>query len=74
MLLHLLVTSLAERIAQPLETLVKTVSGCSASGLDVLERIRHWYYARMQLVLTHARCLREWRPSLSVISAAFIAF
>lgn len=23
---------------------------------------------------THARCLRLWRPSLSVISAAFIAF
>lgn len=33
----LVVASLAERVAQPFETLVETVSGGSASGLDVLE-------------------------------------
>ena len=33
---HLLVASLAEGVAEPLETLVKTVTGGSASGLDVL--------------------------------------
>jgi len=32
---NLVVASLAERVAQPLETLVKTVTGCGASRLDV---------------------------------------
>jgi len=33
------VSGLAERIAQPFETFVKTVSGCGAGGLDVLKTI-----------------------------------
>jgi hypothetical protein len=32
----LVVASLAERVAQPFETLIQTVTGCGASGLDVL--------------------------------------
>lgn len=36
-ILHdLVVASLAERVAEPLKTLVETISGSSASGLDVL--------------------------------------
>lgn len=34
--LNLLVTSLSERAGKPLQTFIKTISGCSASGLDVL--------------------------------------
>lgn len=34
----LVVAGLAERVAQPFETLVETVSGSSASGLDVLSQ------------------------------------
>lgn len=34
--LLLLVAGLAERVAQPFETLVQTVSGSGAGGLDVL--------------------------------------
>jgi hypothetical protein len=32
----LVVASLAERVAQPFEALVETITGCSASRLDVL--------------------------------------
>jgi hypothetical protein len=35
----LVVAGLAERVAQPFETLVQTVTGCGASGLDVLEAL-----------------------------------
>jgi hypothetical protein len=35
----LVVAGLAERVAQPLETLVQTVAGCGASGLDVLKAL-----------------------------------
>ena len=35
----LLVAGLAERVAEPLKTLVKTVTGGSASGLDVLYKL-----------------------------------
>jgi hypothetical protein len=35
----LVVASLAERIAQPFETLIKTVSRRSASGLNVLMQV-----------------------------------
>jgi hypothetical protein len=40
----LVVAGLAERVAQPFETLVKTVTGCGASRLDVLEALlaRRW--------------------------------
>ena len=37
MMPHLLVASLAQAGSQPLETLIKTVTGGSAGGLDVLE-------------------------------------
>jgi hypothetical protein len=33
----LVVAGLAERVAQPFETLIQTVTGRGASGLDVLE-------------------------------------
>jgi hypothetical protein len=33
---RLVVASLAERVAQPFETLVQTVTGCGARRLDVL--------------------------------------
>jgi len=36
---NLVVTGLAERVAQPLETLVETVTGGSASRLDVLQGV-----------------------------------
>ena len=36
---HLLVASLAEGVAEPLQTLVKTVTGGSASRLDVLQGV-----------------------------------
>jgi hypothetical protein len=35
----LVVAGLAERVAQPFETLVQTVTGCGASRLDVLEAL-----------------------------------
>lgn len=35
----LVVTGLAEGVGQPLETLVQTVTGCSAGRLDVLWRL-----------------------------------
>jgi hypothetical protein len=35
----LVVAGLAERVAQPFETLVQTVAGCGAGGLDVLETL-----------------------------------
>lgn len=71
----LVVAGLAERVAQPFETLVQTVTRCGASGLDVLEALlaRHCQ-ERVSLEHTQARCRRLWRPSLSVISAAFMAF
>ena len=36
-LVRLVVARLAERVAQPLQTLVETVTGGSAGGLDVLD-------------------------------------
>lgn len=69
---------LAEIGAEPLETLVKTVSGSSASGLDILEnKVSHGiFFFRLgpRQKLTQALCLKLWRPNLSVISAAFMAF
>ena len=42
---HLLVASLAEGVAEPLQTLVKTVTGGSASRLDVLwEEVSKLYF------------------------------
>ena len=75
---YLVVASLAKRVAQPFETLVKTVSRRGAGGLDVLFDTKLASSASgaggVVRMLTQARCLRLWRPSLSVISAAFMAF
>lgn len=59
----LVVAGLAETVAQPFETLVQTVSGGGASGLDVL-----WFVLSAESavygrdhdegMLTQARCLR----------------
>ena len=66
---------LAERVAQPFETLVETVSAGGAGGLDVLWQLLALVSrARAAEGHTQARCRRLWRPSLSVISAAFMAF
>jgi hypothetical protein len=35
----LVVAGLAERVAQPFETLIQTVTGCGAGRLDVLEAL-----------------------------------
>jgi hypothetical protein len=35
----LVVAGLAERVAQPFETLIQTVTRCGAGGLDVLETL-----------------------------------
>jgi hypothetical protein len=77
----LVVASLAERVAEPLKALVKPITGGSASGLDVLchhvslasSHAKEWL-PRHREILTQARCLKLCRPSLSVISAAFMAF
>ena len=55
----LVVAGLAERVAQPFETLVQTVTGCSASRLDVLEALLA-RRRRMRVALQHtqARCRR----------------
>jgi hypothetical protein len=34
---NLLMTGLSERACEPLQTFVETISGCSASGLNVLQ-------------------------------------
>jgi hypothetical protein len=71
----LVVAGLAERVAQPFETLIQTVTGCGAGRLDVLEALlARRSQVRMADGRTQARCRRLWRPSLSVISAAFMAF
>ena len=91
----LLVAGLAEGGGEPLETLVQTISGGSAGGLNVLldekglvsicaklgipQRAAIQGHGTLAPGLrvkehTQARCLKLWRPSLSVISAAFMAF
>src|ERR1700761_1835950 len=69
------VASFPKRVAEPFETFVEAVTGRSAGSLDVL------YYGSVHCCkgwqirhLTQARCRRLCRPSLSVISAAFMAF
>ena len=75
-ILHLVVTSLSKRVAQPFQTFIKTIAGGSACGLDVLFIYQQilWDEGGEHSNHTQARCLRLWRPSLSVISAAFMAF
>jgi hypothetical protein len=68
------VAGLAERVAQPFETFIKTITRGSAGGLDVLCHLLENCAADRSCLLTQARCRRLCRPSLSVISAAFMAF
>lgn len=81
MLQILVLASLAESAAEPLETLVKSITGGSAGGLNVLCPKVSLVSSHAKIgclakggVLTHPRCLKLCRPSLSVISAAFMAF
>ena len=73
---RLLVASLSESSGKPLKTLVQTVTRGGAGRLDILSP----GLAQIGIIgpgverLTQARCLRLWSPSLSVISAAFMAF
>lgn len=71
---NLLMTSLSEGLREPLQTLVKTISGGSTGGLDVLLKLAGDKTPGKDIKLTQARCLKLWRPNLSVISAAFMAF
>jgi len=71
----LVVSSLPERVAQPLQPFVETITGGGASRLDVLgTRSAGRIDSSVVGGLTQARCLSECKPSLSVISAAFMAF
>lgn len=64
--------------AEPLQSFVKTVTGGSTGGLDVLysnslaHKIKQGSISGGQH--TQALCLKLCSPSLSVISAAFMAF
>ncbi len=74
-----LVARLSESGSKPLQTLVETIARRSAGRLDELEGYRLAACpgpkeAGAGEKLTQARCLRLWRPRLSVISAAFMAF
>lgn len=81
MLQILVLASLAKSAAEPLKTLVKSITGGSASGLNVLcpkvslesSHAKSGCLDRGRF-LTQPRCLKLCRPSLSVISAAFMAF
>lgn len=74
--------ALLQRTRKPIQTLVEAVTGGGTSRLDELERGRMLvvcsitYVGRIKKLskLTHWRCRMLWRPSLSVISAAFMAF
>lgn len=70
----LVVASLAERVAQPFQTLVQTITRRGAGGLDVLTIVSFKHATAGPSIHTQARWRRLWRPSLSVISAAFMAF
>lgn len=81
MLQILVLASLAESAAEPLESLVKSITGGSASGLNVLcPKVSYRIITCQKGLpsqgssLTQPRCLKLCRPSLSVISAAFMAF
>ena len=74
---RLLVASLSESSGKPLKTLVQTVTRGGAGRLDILSPGLAQTIGIIGPVverLTQARCLRLWSPSLSVISAAFMAF
>ena len=59
--LPLLVAGLAERVAEPLKTLVETVTGGGASGLDVLfKRVSKVQFDN----LTRASCESRWEGNL----------
>jgi hypothetical protein len=50
-------TSLSEGACKPLQTFVEAISGCSAGGLNVLEKVRS-LLGPLENVLTQARCLK----------------
>jgi hypothetical protein len=54
---NLLMASLSEGACKPLQTFVETISGCSAGGLNVLEKVRS-ILGPLEDVLTQARCLK----------------
>jgi hypothetical protein len=72
---HLAVTSLPERVAQPFQTLVEPIARGSTGGLNILDHCQKvsTNYTK-QGTHTQARCRKLCSPSLSVISAAFMAF
>ena len=59
--LPLLVAGLAERVAEPLKTLVETVTGGGASGLDVLlGKVSKVHFGN----LTRASCRSWWEENV----------
>ena len=76
MRVHLVVACLSEGVAQPLQAFVESIARGGAGGLNILlvTISLMLFIARRSGKLTQARCLKLWRPSLSVISAAFVAF
>lgn len=61
-------------VAQPLESLVQSITGSCDRRLNELQ-VMSTYEAHIDWdQLTQARRVRECKPSLSVISEAFIAF
>jgi len=76
-MLAALVAALLNFLGEPVKTLEQTVTRGGASGLDVLQRVRHVSSAIIlgkESKHTHLRCRRLCRPSLSVISATVMAF
>ena len=72
-------------VGQPVETLVQTLSGRSACALNVPADTKPLGFSfqcamnsksfwKRGIQTYHCLWRREWRPSLSVISAAFMAF
>ena len=55
----LVVSGLPERVAEPLETLVETITRCSTGRLDILQQKLARIVARTLDLLTQALCRRE---------------
>jgi len=53
------VSGLPERVAEPLETLVETITRCSTGRLDILQQELARIVARTLDMLTQALCRRE---------------
>ncbi len=56
---NLLMTSLSERACEPLQTFIKTISGGSTGGLDVLVKIK-------ECLKSHKRCTHPGTLSQAV--------